>query len=131
MSSTGVASKVYGRVTTQRNLTIFASILVAVPTAYAFQTQVARDEFAANFLLLMTLPVGIPSAYDEYWPQYDRTWEAIVWVFVAAAVVTVEFTGLSLLGSSVLDVAPLHAAIGALLVTDLGNLAWLAVRQNR
>jgi len=131
MSETSMASAVYRRATTQRNLTIFTSILVAVLTAFVFQTQVAGGEFAANFLLLMTLAVGVPSAYDEYWPQYEQTWNAIVWVLVAAVVATVEFAGLYLLGTEFVSLSPTVAAVGAFLVADLGNLALLSARQRQ
>ena len=131
MSEPSMASAVYRRATTQRNLTIFASILVAVPTAFVFQAHVAGGEFAANFLLLMTLAVGVPSAYDEYWPQYEQTWNAIAWVLVAAVVATVEFTGLYLLGTEFVSLSPMVAAVGAFLVTDLGNLALLSARQRQ
>ncbi len=61
MPSTSMSSKVYGWATTQRNLTIFTPILVAVPTAYVFQSTVGGDGQAGDFLLLMTLAVGVPS----------------------------------------------------------------------
>jgi len=114
--------------TTQRNFTIFTAILVAIPAAYAFQTTVGGAGQAGDFLLLVTLAVGIPSAYDEYWPPYDRTWKAVGWVLVACSVVTVEFTGLYLLGSRYLQLSPFSAAIGTFLLTDLVNLAWLLIR---
>lgn len=51
-------------------------------------------------------------------------------MLVAATVVTLEFTALYLLGSRVLKLPSLHAAVGAFLVTDFENLAWLVVRKN-
>jgi len=126
-----MTSTVYRWATTQRNLTILTSILVAVPTAFVFQIQVAEGELAANFFLLMTLAVGVPSAYNDYWPQYDRSQKAIAWVLVAAVVATIEFTGLYLLGTEFMSLSPTVAAIGAFLVTDLGNLALLSARQRQ
>jgi hypothetical protein len=88
--------------TTQRNLTVFTAILV-----------------------------GVPTAYDEYWSKYDRARTAVVWTVTACVVATVEFTGFYLLGVELLDLAPLFASVGAFLVTELGNLSWLAVRNRQ
>lgn len=129
MDSVTVARRLYSWATTQRNLTIFVAILVAVPTAYAFQTRTAGGEHVGNFLLLMTLAVGVPTAYDEYWPQYDRTWKALAWVVAACAIATTEFTGLYLVGVEIAELTPNHAAVGSFIVTDLGNVAWLSIRQ--
>ena len=85
--------------TTQRSLTVSAAILV-----------------------------GVPTAYDEYWSKYDRARTAVVWTVTACVVATVEFTGFYLLGVELLDLSPLFASVGAFLVTELGNLSWLAVR---
>jgi len=129
MPSTSAVSGVFDRATTQRNLTIFVAILVAVPTAYAFQTIVAGGASVGDFLLLVTLAVGVPTAYDERWPRYNRTWKAVAWVVVACAVVAVEFAALYLVGTEYVGLDPAYASIGAFLVTDLGNLAWLSARQ--
>lgn len=122
-------STIYEWATTQRNLTIFMSILIAVPAAFVIQTQVVEGELAASFFLLMILAVGVPSAYDGYWPQYDRTRKAIAWVLVAAAIATVEFASLYLLGTEFVSLSPTVAAGGAFVITDLGNLALLSARQ--
>lgn len=71
----------------------------------------------------------MPTAYDEYWTQYDQTWKAIVWILVACLVVTIEFVGLYIVGTEYVSLSPLYASTGAFLVTDLGNLAWLTLRQ--
>ncbi len=131
MPSTNIVTELSEWATTQRNLTIITSIIVAVPVASAFHLMTGSSSQAGGFLLLMTLAVGVPSAYDEYWPQYDRTWKAIAWVLIAATVVTVEFVSFYFLGSDVLKLSAFYAAVGAFLVTDLGNLAWLIVRQNQ
>jgi|SRR6056297_3595915 len=117
------------RATTQRNVTIYVAILAAVPLAYAFDTAVGGAQ--GDFLLLMTLAVGVPSAYEGYWPAYDATWKAVAWVLAACAVVTVEFTGLYLAGTDLLSLSPFVAGIVAFLVVDLGNLAWLSVMRRR
>lgn len=129
MSPTRVAADLYRRATSQRNVTIYTAIAVALPTAYAFQSTVGASELSGDFLLLMTLAVGVPTAYDEYWPRYDRTWKAVAWVLVACAVATAEFVGLYLLATAVLGLSPLVGGIGAFLVTDVGNLLWLSRRR--
>lgn len=116
-------------VTSQRNLTIFVAILVAVPTAYAFQSRVTGGGSPGDFLLLLTLAVGVPTAYDEYWPRYDQTWKAILWVLTACLVATVEFVALYLGGTGYVNLSPFSAAVGAFLVTDLGGFALLAARK--
>mgnify|MGYP000660487357 CR=1 FL=1 len=127
MPSTNITSQLLKWTADQRNLTIFTAILVAVPTAFAFRARFGDGAFAGSFLLLITLAVSVPTAYDRYWPRYTRLWKAVAWVLVACAVVAVEFTVLYVLGTEMLELVPLHAAISAFLVTDLGNFAWLAV----
>jgi len=131
MPSTSTHNGLAGRVATQRNLTILVAILVAVPAAYGFRSAFGGDGLGGSFLLLMTLAVGVPTAYDNHWPQYDRKWIAVGWVIAACVVATAEFVGLYLFGTAVLGLTPLVASVGAFLVTDLGNLAWLAVRKRR
>jgi hypothetical protein len=127
MPSASVLAGVRERIATQRNGTIVAAILVAVPTSYAFGATIGGD--VGNFLLLVTLAVGVPTAYDEYWPRYDRTWKAVAWVLVACGVTAVEFSGLYVAGRAVFALSPTPAAVGAFLVVGLGNLAWLAARR--
>ncbi|MFB6159675.1 MAG: hypothetical protein ABEJ61_00685 [Haloferacaceae archaeon] len=127
MPSTSATARLFERATTQRNLTIAAAVLLALPGAYAFRATVGGGD-AGSFLLLVTLAVGVPTAYEEYWPRYDRSRTAVAWVLGACAVATAEFTGLYLLGTDALGLAPTTASVGAFLLTDLGNLAWLAVR---
>jgi hypothetical protein len=114
--------------TDQRNLTIFAAILVAVPTAYAFTLYVDAGG-GGDFLLLLTLAVGVPTAYDEYWPRYDETWKAVAWVVAACVWATAEFTAVYLLVVDVLSLSPVVGALGAFLVTTVGTVAVLAVRR--
>lgn len=117
------------RLTTQRNATILAAIVVAIPTAYAFHS--VTGSASGDFLLLFILGVGVPTAYDSHWPEYDRTWKAVAWTVAACAVATVEFVGLYLVGTRVLDQSELVAAVGAFLVTYLGDLAVLAAAGRR
>ena len=129
MPSTSVVSRVTNWATSQRNLTIFVSIFAAFPLSYAFQSIGSESASAGSFLLLVTLAVGVPTAYDEYWPQYDQMWKAIGWILIACIVVTIEFISLYIVGTEYINLTPLYASAGAFLVTDLGNLAWLSLRQ--
>jgi hypothetical protein len=132
MPSSGFPVRIFQRATTQRNLTIIVAILTAVPTAYAFQATVGDGSQASSFLLLMTLAVGVPTAYDEHWPQYDRSWKAIAWVLVASGIAAFVFTGSYILAVDLLEVSPWIASVGAFLVTDLGGLVGLATwKRNR
>jgi len=128
MPSTSTVTRIYNWATTQRNLTIFVAILVAVPTAYGFQSIVSGGGSSGEFLLLMTLAVGVPTAYDEFWPRYNQTWKAIAWVLAACFVVAVEFVSLYFIGTEYVSLSPFYASTGAFLITDLGNLAWLSGR---
>ena len=128
MPSTRFVSRVTDWVTSQRNLTIFVSILVAFPATYTFQSLVSESASAGSFLLLITLAVGVPTAYDEYWPHYKQTWKAVLWILAACLIVTIEFSGLYIVGTEYVNLAPLYASTGAFLVTDIGNLVWLSVR---
>ncbi|SEN20831.1 hypothetical protein SAMN05216388_100257 [Halorientalis persicus] len=114
----------WDRATAQRNVAIYAAILVAVPVAYGFH--LAFDGEGADFLLLLTLAVGVPTSYNTYWPSYDRTWKAVAWVIVAAAAATAAFTGLFVAGTKLLALSPFPASIGAFLVTSLGGQLLLA-----
>jgi len=129
MPSTSVLSRVTAWTTSQRNLTIFVSILAAFRLSYGFQSITAESASAGSFFLLVTLAVGVPTAYDEYWPRYEQTWKAIGWILLACLVVTIEFIGLYVVGTEYATLTPLYASTGAFLVTDLGNLAWLSLRQ--
>jgi len=131
MPSTNSSSNMPDWLTTQRNLTIIVAILVAVPIAYGFRVMGSSADYEGSFLLLMTLAVGVPTAYDEYWPKYDKIWNAVAWVFAACIVATMEFISLYLVGTEFGDLSPFLASIGAFLITDLGNLAWLSVRSRR
>ena len=131
MPSSSTSSSVLNWMTTQRNLTILVAILVAVPIAYGFRVVVSGADFSGSFLLLMTLAVSVPAAYDEYWQKYDRIGDAVAWVVAACVVVTTEFTGFYFIGTKLADLSPLLGSIGAFLITDLGNLAWLSVRKRQ
>ena len=124
MPSTSTNAGLGGRIATKRNLTIAAALLVGVPTASAFQVQFESQ--AGNFPLLMTLAVGVPTAYDGHWPQYEQTWKALAWILAACTVATVEFTGLYVTGTDVVGLSEFPAAAGAFLLTYLGGTAVLA-----
>lgn len=113
--------------TAQRNVVVFAAILVAVPVTGAYVETVGGGE--GSVLLLLTLAVVVPQAYLEHWPAYDATWKAVAWVVVACAVATVEFAVLFVVGTELLALAPLHASAGAFLVTTLGTLVVLSRRR--
>ncbi|WP_276270552.1 hypothetical protein [Haloarcula litorea] len=115
------------RVLTQRNAVIATAIAVAIPAAYAFYT--LFGDGSGDFLLLMTLAVGVPTAYDGYWPQYDRAWKAVAWTLAACAVAGIEFAGLYVLGHVELRRSPFVAAVGAFLATWGLNLGWLVLRR--
>lgn len=127
--STSFGSRITDWVTSQRNLTIFVAILAAVPLSYAFQSIVSERASAGSFLLLVTLAVGVPTTYDEHWPHYDETWKAVVWILLACLVATVEFVGLYIVGTAYVGLSPLYASTGAFLLTGLGNVVWISVRE--
>ncbi|MFD1570413.1 hypothetical protein [Halorubrum laminariae] len=128
MSETSTVVTIRSWATAQRQVAILAAIIVAIPTTYGFQSAVDGDAFAGSFFLLMTLAVGVPSAYDDYWPHYDQTSKAVAWVLAACAVAAVEFTALYLAGTALIDISWV-APVGAFSVTYLGNLAVLAAWQ--
>ncbi|WP_254829409.1 hypothetical protein [Haloglomus salinum] len=121
------SSRIREWVTAQQTVATLAAILVALPAAYAFETAFAGS--SGSFLILMTLGVGVPMAYDEYWSSYDRMRTAVGWVLVACAVAAGAFVGCYLVGTGLLSLDPFLAGVGAFLVTDLGGLALLRARQ--
>jgi uncharacterized membrane protein YjjB (DUF3815 family) len=123
-NSTDSRESLRDRATAQRNVVVYAAILVAVPTAFAFHTLVGAD--GGDFLLLLTLAVGVPTSYNTYWPASDRTWRAVGWVLVTCALATAVYTGLYLAGTQLLSVSPFPASIAAFLVTFLGGQLALA-----
>lgn len=131
MPSTNESLGIPEWMTAQRNLTILTAILVGVPTAYGFRWVFGGPGLSGSFLLLMMLGVGVPTAYDEYWSGYDRAWTTVAWTVTACVVAAVEFTGLYLVGIELVGLSPLFASIGAFMITELGNLSWLAVRNRR
>lgn len=126
MPSASTASWLSDRFVTQRNATILVAILVGIPTSYAVASAVGGQ--ATGFLLLVTLAVAVPTAYDEYWPRYDNTGKAVGWILGACTVATAAFTALYLVGTDLLSLSTFVAASGAFLVTDLGGFALLGRR---
>jgi hypothetical protein len=121
-----MANSFEGQLLTQRNITIIVAIVIAIPVSFLFQS--AFPGTAGSFLLLLTVGVSVPKAYDEYWPAYRQTWKAVVWIGGATAMTTVEFSGLFLLGSEVATMSASLSAGVAFLVVHLGNWAWLTHR---
>mgnify|MGYP006302945469 CR=1 FL=1 len=117
-TATETDDSLFDRATAQRNVVIYVAILVAVPTAYGFHTLV--DAAAGDFLLLMTLAVGVPMTYDNYWPAYDRTWKAVGWVLVTCTAATAIFTGLYLAATDLLALSPFPASAATFAVTFAG-----------
>jgi hypothetical protein len=118
-------SRLRNWLTDQQQLVTLAAILVALPASYAFRA--TFGEFPGSFLLLVLLGVFVPTAYDDYWPRYDRTWKAVAWTLVACAVTATVFVGGYLVGEAA-GIGPLLAGLAAFLVTSLGGFAVLAAR---
>lgn len=104
------------RAVAQRNVVIYAGILVALPLLAAFGTAFDPD---GTFLLMLLIAVIVPSAYNEHWPGYDRTRQAVAWVLAVAAVAAGLFTGVYIAGTGPLALSPLHASAGAFLAASL------------
>jgi hypothetical protein len=120
-SSTGLRE----RTVTQRNITIAVAILVAVPTAYGFHLWSGAE--GGDFLLLMLLGVGVPTAFDEFKENVPDTLPAVAWVLGACLVVTVEFAGLYVIGTEALGVSPFRASVGTFLLVWAMNHSYLVV----
>jgi hypothetical protein len=118
-----MANSLEGQMLTQRNITIIVAIVIAIPVSFLFQS--AFPGTAGSFLLLLTVGVSVPKAYDEYWPAYEKTWKAVFWIGSATAVTTIQFSGLFLLGSEVATMSASLSAGMAFLLVHLGNWAWL------
>jgi hypothetical protein len=127
MPSTSAGSRFRAWATAQQQVVTLAAILVALPAAYAFHTTLGGS--AGGLFLLLLLGVGVPTAYDDHWPAYDRTWQAVAWTLVACGVVAAAFTGLYVAGREWLALGTFPAAVGAFLATTLLNQAWLAARR--
>ena len=108
----------WDRATAQRNVVIYAAVLVAVPAAYGFHVVFSGQE--AGFLLLVTLGVGVPTAYNSYWPTYDRLWKTVVWVVGAAALSAAAFAGLFVAGTDLFALSAFPASASAFVVTAVG-----------
>ncbi|MCY4731188.1 hypothetical protein KY092_11545 [Natronomonas gomsonensis] len=115
------------RVFTQRNVTIAVAVLLALPAAYLFHDRFGAD--AGDFLLLFTVGVGVPTAYDGFWEPYDRTWKAVAWVVVASLLAVVVFVGSYLIAVEGLSLSPFLGSVAAFVVAYPGILTFLAVRR--
>lgn len=111
------------RLASQRNVTILTAIAVALPAAYWFHT--AFGDGPGDFLLLMAVAVGVPTAADLYGPDHGRLWRAVATTAVASVAVGAAFVGVYVLGTGPLSLSPFVASVMAFLVAELGPLAAL------
>jgi hypothetical protein len=98
-------------------------VSLALFLTYGFGVVFDHD---GSFLLLLTIGVVVPTLYDEYWPQCDRTWKAVCWIAGASAVASGAFTGVYWIGTELFGLSSLLASTGAFLVTMSGGVAVLA-----
>jgi hypothetical protein len=98
---------------TPRNVSILAAIAVALPAAYLFHTAVRAEQ--ADFLLLLVLGVGVPTALEGYDDSLSRV---VALTLGACAVVGALFTGVYLAALSVTGQFP--AAVVAFIVSYVG-----------
>jgi hypothetical protein len=114
------------RAMTRRNLTILVAIVVAVPTAYAFHVWSGAE--GGDFLLLMLLGVGVPTAFDEFKQGVTDTLPAVGWILGASLVVTIEYAGLYVIGTETLGVSSFRASVGTFLLVWAMNHSYLVVQ---
>lgn len=98
---------------TPRNVTILTAIAVALPAAYLFHTSVRAEQ--ADFLLLLALGVGVPTALEGF---VGSLREAVRLSLGACAVIAALFTGVYFATRSVAGEFP--AAVVAFVVSYLG-----------
>lgn len=128
MPSANSPSGIYRWATAQRQLTIFAGVAAALPTAYAFRS--AFGSGAGSFLLLVTLGVAVPTAYDEYWPAYERARAAVAWILAACVVATAAFVACYLVATGAARLGATLGAAVAFVLTNLGGFALLGRRMH-
>jgi len=126
MTATSRLDSLRQRATTTRNVTIYVAILIAVPTAYAFHVWSGTE--GGDFLLLMMLAIGVPTAFDEYKTAVEDHWRAVAWVLGACLIVTIEYTGVYVIGTETLSLSAFWASLGAFLLVWAMNHAYLVVR---
>ncbi|WP_222919988.1 hypothetical protein [Natrinema sp. SYSU A 869] len=106
-------------------------LLTAVPIAMVVGMGSAWywGEFAAGFLLLVTIGVLVPSAHEEYGPRGQSWSRDALWTIVASAIATGLFAGGYLLAGTLLTKS-IYRAMIAFLWTYLsgGSLLWLRRR---
>jgi hypothetical protein len=123
MPSTNSGTPIRDRIQAQRNVVVYTALLVALPITYGFNTAFGPD---GSFLLLLTVGVVVPTAYNECWPPYDRTWKAVGWITVASVVAAVAFATAFALTVRLSSASALVASGGAFLVTAVGGFVSLA-----
>jgi len=132
MPSFSILDRISTWITSQRNIVIFVSILLAIPTAYGFQATIGQGEQATGFFLLLMLAVGVPTAYNDHWSAYDRIWKAIGWVLGASVLVVVQFGALYAIGTTLIESTPFGSAVGAFLITSVGDLfVWSRISRSK
>lgn len=99
---------------TPRNAAILAAVAVALPAAYVFHASFRAEQ--ADFLLLLALGVGVPTALDGVGP--DNPGGAVALTLGVCAVVGVLFAGVYVLALSVAGQFP--AAVVAFVVSYAG-----------
>jgi hypothetical protein len=127
--STSHHSSLRDRLATRRNLTIATATAVAIPAAYLAHSQFAVDE--ANFLLLLAVAVGVPTAFDAYGPEFERAGATLLATVATCLAAAGTFVGIYLLGTQTLSLSPFLAAVGAFLVAHLGPLAAFAALRHQ
>jgi len=128
MPSTNTETPIRERIRAQRNVVVYAALLVALPITYGFSAVFGPD---GSFLLLLTVGVVVPTAYNERWPPYDRTWKAVGWIAVASTVAAVAFAAVFTLAVRLFSASALVASGGAFVVTAAGGFALLTAWQWR
>lgn len=111
-------AKVRNYIGSQRSLTIFVAMVLAIPISRHFESTVGG--LIGRLFLLVLIGATVPTAYEECWPRYDEAWKAVAWVLVAAVVVTTAFIGIYLAVTSVADLPFSFASFVSYFVTHIG-----------
>ena len=107
------------RVATTENLTVVAAILLSLPLTYAASTVFGYSDGAA--LLLLTIAVGVPRAYNEQWPAGESTLRAVGWVLGAGVLTTGAFAACYFAGTGLVSLSEAPASAVSFVLT-MGGL---------
>lgn len=124
MPSSGTRSRLRRRATSTRIVSTVTAVAVALPAAYTFHGHFPGDQ--SGLLLLVAVAVGIPSAFDEYGPAFERRRDCVFATLWVCSVVVVTYVGSFAAGIDTLGVSPFLASIVAFLVGFLGPVGVLA-----